>query len=295
MLIASSLSLGLAATSLQARPVPQNLAGGLGALVESDIAVKAKPNSAQFNGYATQQAADYASKAIQDTDTGRFLVDIYPTNNRVNAEKLVPMLQERFPSFTLTALDTKYHGVGVVEGFIALEDVPALGNMHEVRSVNLGLKPDLNRPVPPGGGIQVGATVEILGTVFDQGVYQHRVDQINKFYNPDATIDLEGSGISIGFISDSIGDHTTDVNNFDLPGASNNPVNTQPVVVLQDLPGTDEGRGMVQIGYKMAPKARLVSPPPTGVKSTSPTISALSRRYPVLNILRKSRRALRQM
>jgi len=121
--MASSLSLGLAAASLQARPVPQNLSGGLGALVESNIAVKSKPNSAQFNGYATQQAADYASKAIQDTDTGRFLVDIYPTNNRVTAEKLVPMLQERFPSFTLTALDTKYHGVGVVEGFIALEDV----------------------------------------------------------------------------------------------------------------------------------------------------------------------------
>ena len=158
LLIASSLSLGLAAASLQARPVPQNLSGGLGALVESDIAVKAQPNSAQFNGYATQQAADYASKAIQDTDTGRFLVDIYPTNNRVNAEKLVPMLQERFPSFTLTALDTKYHGVGVVEGFIALDDVPALGNMHEVRSVNLGLKPNLSRPVPPGGGIRPGVT-----------------------------------------------------------------------------------------------------------------------------------------
>ena len=146
-----------------------------GALVESDIAVKAKPNSAQFNGYATQQAADYASKAIQDTDTGRFLVDIYPINNRVNAEKLVPMLQERFQSFTLTALDTKYHGVGVVEGFISLDDVPALGNMREVRSVNLGLKAELNRHVPPGGGIQVGTTVPLLGTVIDQGVYQHRV------------------------------------------------------------------------------------------------------------------------
>ena len=257
MVIASSLSVGLAAVSLQARPVPQNLAGGLGALVESNLAVKSQPNSAQFNGYATQQAADYASKAIQDTETGRFLVDIYPTNSRVNAEKLVPMLQERFPSFVLTALDTKYRGVGVVEGFIALDDVSALGNMREVRSVNLGLKPDLNRPVRPGGGIRPGATVSLLGTVFDQGVYQHRVDQINQFYNPDAKIDLEGSGISIGFISDSIGNTATDVTNFDLPGAGNNPVNTQPVVILQDLPGTDEGRGMGQIVYKMAPKARI--------------------------------------
>ena len=252
----ASLFLGLAAASLQARPVPQNLAGGLGALVESNLAVKAQPDTARFNGYATQQAADYANLAIQDAETGRFLVDIYPTNDRVNAEKLVPILQERFSSFKLTALDTKYHGVGVVEGLISLDDVPALGNLHEVRSVSLGLKPELSRPVPPGGGIQPGTTVPILGTVTDQGVYQHRVDQINKFYNPSARSDYEGAGISIGFISDSIGNTATDVTNFDLPGAGNNPVNTQPVVILQDIPGTDEGRAMTQIGYKMAPKAR---------------------------------------
>ena len=141
----ASLCLGLAAASLQARPVPQNLAGGLGALVESNVNVKAGQAKANFNGFATQQAADYASLAIQDADTGRFLVDIHPTNNRVNAEKLVPILQKRFPSFTLTALDTKYRGVGVVEGFISLDDVSALGNMREVRSVSLGLKPELNR------------------------------------------------------------------------------------------------------------------------------------------------------
>ncbi len=251
----ASLCLGLVATSLQARPVPQNLAGGLGALVESNLAVKANGKTAQFNGFATQQAADYASNAIQDPDSGRFLVDIYPTNNRVNAEKLVKMLQKRFPSFTLTALDKKYHGVGVVEGFIALDDVPALGNMHEVRSVKLGLQPEVNRTRT--GGIQVGTTLPLLGTAFDQGVYQHRVDQINRFYNPSATSDFEGTGMTIGFISDSIGDVTTDVNNFDLPGAGSNPVNTQPVVILQDIAGTNEGRGMTQIGYKMAPKARL--------------------------------------
>ena len=253
----ASLCLGVAATSVQARPVPQNLAGGLGALVESNIQVKAHPNLARFNGYATQQAADYASLAITDPETGRFLVDIHPTNSRVNAEQLVPILQKRFASFTLTALDKKYHGVGVVEGFISLDDVPALGNMREVRSVNLGLKPELSHRVPPGGGIQPGTTVPLLGTVFDQGVYQHRVDQINRFYNPSAAYDFEGTGMSIGFISDSIGNTATDVTNFDLPGDGGNPLNTQPVVILQDIPGTDEGRAMTQIGYKMAPKARL--------------------------------------
>jgi hypothetical protein len=88
--------------------------------------------------------------------------------------------------------------------------------------------------------------------------------------------------------------HTGRRNDFDLPGAGNNPVNTQPVVVLQDLPGTDEGRGMGQIGYKMAPKARIGFATANGGEVTSPTTSGLSLRYPVSNILRKSRRALRQ-
>ena len=96
-----------------------------------------------------KQAADYANLAIQDAGTGRFLVDIHPTNNRLNAEKLAAMLQQRFPSFTLTALDAKYRGVGVIQGFIPLDDVPALGTMREVRSVSLGLKPEMNRKVRP--------------------------------------------------------------------------------------------------------------------------------------------------
>ncbi len=259
---AAALCLGLVAVSLQARPVPQNLAGGLEALVQSHLAVKeGAQKNALINGFTTQQAANYAESAIRDTATDRYLVDIFPSNeDGVKAEQLVSILKAKFPSFTMTALDKKYHGVGVVEGFISLDDLPALGNMRAVRSVTLGLKPELskaNRPTGGGGSIQPGDTLPLLGTAFDQGVYQHRVDQINKFYNPGARFDFEGSGVSIGFISDSIGNTATDVNNFDLPGAPGNPTNTQPVVILQDVAASDEGRGMTQIGYKMAPKARL--------------------------------------
>ncbi len=245
----------------QARPVPQNLAGGLDELVQSNLALQANGKSAgQFNGYATQQAANYAGLAIQDPNSNRFLVDIHPLNERVNAEKLVGLLQARFPSFTLTALDKTYRGVGVVEGFISLDDVPALGNMREVRSVSLGLKPEVDRRM---SSIEPGQTLHLLGTAFDQGVYQHQVDQISKFYNPNAREDYEGQGVSIGFMSDSynhFGGAAADVTNFDLPGAPNNPVNSQSVVVLQDSnlsTDTDEGRGMGQIVYKVAPKARI--------------------------------------
>ncbi len=257
---AAALCVGLIAASLQARPVPQNLAGGLEALVQSNLAVKsgAVQKSALINGYANQQASDYADLAIQDAETNRFLVDIHPSGrDGVKAEQLAALLKTKFPSWTQTAIDTKYRGVGVVEGFISLDDVPALGNMRGVRSVMLGLKPELSAAQHGGGSIQVGDTLPLLGTAFDQGVYQHRVDQIDRFYNPGAPFDFEGSGVSVGFISDSIGSITTDVNNFDLPGAANNPVNTQPVVILQDFGGTDEGRGMGQIVYKMAPKARI--------------------------------------
>ena len=72
--------------------------------------------------------------------------------------------------------------------------------------------------------------------------------------------------MTIACISNSFNAHTakpasTDVANFDLPGGTGNPVNTQPVfVLLDDLSSTssdDEGRGMCQIAYKMAPKARI--------------------------------------
>ena len=82
-----------------------------------------------------------------------------------------------------------------------------------------------------------------------------KLSNYDKLY--DVAKDPNGDGMSVGFLSDSYGVSTTDVANFDLPGAGDNPVNTQPVVVLQDVSGTNEGRGMVQIGYKMAPKARL--------------------------------------
>ena len=110
-----------------------------------------------------------------------------------------------------------------------------------------------------------GQTLTKLGTAFDQGVVQHRVDQINQYYNPAATANWTGNGISIGAISDSYDTRTTGLNassyvaTFDLPGAPGNPVNTKPVAVLIDdpAPGTDEGRGMIENIYKIAPKARI--------------------------------------
>lgn len=256
---------------LHAAPaVPPNLAMGLDTLVASNIALKANVRGSKIKiykdskgkSYATQEAAQVADTALTTTDGDKFMVRAH-LSGLISFDEVQANIAAKVPSFAQTAIDRNYKG-GVIEGYVSLDDVPALAYTAGVRSVVLELKPEINRVLrsPASGGAQVpdatsGEVLTMLGTAFDQGVTQHRVDQINKFYNPSATLDYEGTGMSIGFISDSIGSIATDVANFDLPGAGGNPVNTQPVVILQDIAGTDEGRGMGQIVYKMAPKARI--------------------------------------
>ncbi len=275
------VSTGLLTTSLQAGTVPQNLGYGLDKLVESHVSLKAQ-NAARkagepeivgsYNGWATEVAAGYAADAISDAGTGRFLVDI-TLRGTVGVEQMQRQIERRFPGFTVTAVDKAYRGVGIIEGFTNIEDVAALSQLKGVRAVMLGLRPSVDRSAVPAEARTKPVLPEPvnnqvftrLGTAFDQGVFQHRVDQISQVYNPSATQNLTGNGISVGALSDSYdtrtagNDASTYVASFDLPGAPTNPVNTKPVVVLVDEPaaGTDEGRGMIENIYKMAPKARL--------------------------------------
>jgi subtilase family protein len=272
----------LFAGSALARPVPQNLGNGLDKLVESNLILRgkidapavdesAKPNGTTnvagknittYDGYATRQAANYARAAITDPVSKQFMVDIV-LGGSVRFDKVKDALTNKFASLKITAMDPAYRGTGVIEGYVSLDDVPALAQTPGVRSVHLSLRPHHSKRPGKGPAIDAVTALGTLGTAFDQGVTQHRVDKINRIYTPSAPLDYEGTGMSIGFLSDSFntsgtGSYTTDVANRDLPGAGN-PTNSQPVVVLEEGPSgaTDEGRGMVQIGYKMAPKARL--------------------------------------
>jgi hypothetical protein len=264
----------LLASSVFATDVPQNLGNGLDKLVASNLALKAQAKGgrtsaiAQFNGYATEEAANTAAIAIADPATNRFLVDIHP-NGRVPFQQLKDTLTSKFSSLTITGTDTKYRGVGMIEGYISIDDVPALASTLGVTSVQLGIKPYHKKtavpisPVQPQLGPVVSAPLTLLGTTFDQGVTQHRVDQIDQIYNPAASFNYDGNGLQVGCLSDSFstkGSGTggaTDQAAGNLPGSAS-PYNTTPVVNLQDEPGgTDEGRGMCQIVYKMAPRAKL--------------------------------------
>lgn len=268
----------LAAGSLHAiTELPQNLGPGMDKLVSSRLAVtKAKlagqKLSATFRAasgvkYASQEAADIADGAISD-DSGRVMVMIN-LNGLVSFKEAKRAIKASNSSLTITAVDKSYRA-GVLEGYIDVDDVASVATTFGVGNVMLEAKPEHNRNLLKAaqqtGGTNVvsGQTLTPLGTAFDQGVTQHRVDTINKFYNTAATSDYEGQGMQIACLSDSFGATTTtttatDVANFDLPGAANNPAgNTTPVFVYGDFTGgTDEGRAMCQIVYKMAPKAAV--------------------------------------
>ncbi len=77
------------------------------------------------------------------------------------------------------------------------------------------------------------------------------------------TFGVDGSGVTVGVISDSfdtsgVGSYLTDQTTNDLPGPSNTQGRTTPINVLQDSPnGTDEGRAMLQLVHDVAPGANL--------------------------------------
>lgn len=233
------LLIGLAAPSFAKRPVPQNLSNGLDKLVESNLAVKAGVPPA-FDGFTTRQAASYAKMALTDKITGRYLVDVMP-DGRVPLAALRASLQSSFPLFQVTNIDTTYRGHGILEGFVTIDDVPAMAQTPGVGSVILQLKPRLS-----------------AGPSTSQGVNQHRVNRINKGYNPGAPLDYPGTGISIGVMSDSFDASATTTDRAAADVAAGELPN---VIVLEDLPlgpdPTDEGRGMAQIVYDTAPGATL--------------------------------------
>lgn len=264
LVAATALAL-FATAALAAAPIPQNLGPGLDKLVESRAIVAKDPKRAIYGGYATEEAQNFSTLAITDEASARVLVDIVP-RHAGNLDALAHTLQSAIPTFEIKAVDKAYRGTGVIEAYVSVDDAVAIATTRDVRAVFLALKPytrRMNLPVQMPS-VQSGDHLLKIGTAFDQGVIQHRVDRVNQLYNPSAPVNFDGSGISVGILSDSYDTRTaaphaaTAVTNFDLPGAANNPWNTQPVVVLQDDPGgTDEGRGMAEIVYKMAPKARL--------------------------------------
>ena len=99
----------------------------------------------------------------------------------------------------------------------------------------------------------------MVGKVTSEGDRALRSDVARKQFN------LDGSGITIGVISDSFNAYQgeqADINSGDLPGRSNLNGYDRPVRVLKDQTDfrfvSDEGRAMLQIIHDVAPGARLL-------------------------------------
>jgi hypothetical protein len=233
------IAICFAGQALAKRAVPENLSNGLDKLVESNVLIKGGA-PAPFDGFATRQAANIAKLALKDKITGKYLVDIMP-DGRVPLATLQASLQSAFPALEVKSIDPNYAGHGVLEGLVLIDDVPAIAFTGGVGSVILQLKPVLN-----------------AGPSTSQGVNQHRVNRINKGYNPAAPLDYPGTGISIGVMSDSF---DASAATSDRAAADTAAGELPNVVVLEDeafgSDPTDEGRGMAQIVYDVAPGSKL--------------------------------------
>ena len=237
--IAGLVAISFAGQVLAKRAVPENVGNGLDKLIESNLAIKAGA-PASFNGFATAQAAIYGKMAIVEKATGRYVVDIMP-DGTVPLATLQASLQASFPLMAVNALDNNYRGHGIIEAAVNLDDAARIAQTSGVGSVILQLKPVLN-----------------AGQSIAQGVNQHRVNRINKGYNPAAPKDITGAGISVGVMSDSFDASPTTT---DRAAADTAADELPSVVVLKDLTftdqPTDEGRGMCQIVHDVAPAAKI--------------------------------------
>ena len=139
-------------------------------MIGNNLAIKAGV-PASFNGSASAQAAVYDKMAIVDKATGRYVVDIMPDGS-IPLATLQTSLQGSFPLMTVKVLDTSYRGHGIIEAAVNLDDAARIAQTSGVGSVILQLKPVLN-----------------AGPSIAQGVNQHRVNRINKGYNPAASKD----------------------------------------------------------------------------------------------------------
>ena len=68
------------------------------------------------------------------------MIDITLTG-KVSVEEMKKSLADRFKSFEVTSVDPNYRGVGIIEGWVSIEEAAAVAETPGVRAVFLALKP----------------------------------------------------------------------------------------------------------------------------------------------------------
>src|SRR5450755_4019653 len=227
-----ALALGASTGAAAQPPVPDNLGGGLRQRVEVKENAAAAPS-------AVSAAALLEPRLLRDTQT-RVLVNVWRDGTR-------PLLGVHQSLAALGAnvwAELATYRKGVIAAYVPVERASDAARLLGVRSITLQHKPELR-----------------VGKATTQGLATIHADKLNA-------VGLKGQGVTIGILSDSFNtvpnsvtkDHEAqDIKTGDLPGVGNPRGDTTPVLVLDEdpVPGTDEGRALLQIVYDIAPKAKL--------------------------------------
>jgi FG-GAP-like repeat len=225
--------------------VPSNIDSGLAAIYADYIQSASRTVPQQIAGEGLDNAANVIRQNAAMDDAGRYNVLIHLSGTRTVDQ--VAQALTATGRIQVVSKNSRYRQ-GVVEAWLFIQDLPLVARTKGVRTVAMSIMPIFN-----------------VGAVTQQGVVQHRVDQIAGTY--------DGTGITVGALSDSFNISTKasngpitihyaqDIASGDLPGPGNPLGNTTPVSVLDDTQTptnvNDEGRAMLQFIHDMAPKARL--------------------------------------
>lgn len=128
---------------------------------------------------------------------------------------------------------------GMVSGLLPIKSLKALNEVEVLSFASASIAPQTNA-----------------------GITRTQGDKVQKTYELRNVLGVDGRGITVGTLSDSynsLGGADSGVVTGDLPGAANPQGYKQEVVVLEEAlsPGSDEGRGMMEIIHDVAPGARL--------------------------------------
>jgi hypothetical protein len=229
-IVASALGISMGASAQL--PVPDNMGGGLRQLVEARVSAAAAPS-------AVSAAALLEPRLLRDGQS-RVLVNVW-----LDGQHPVPAVHQSLAALGANvSAELATYRQGVIAAYVPVERASDAARLPGVRSVTLEHKPQLR-----------------VGKATTQGLATIHADKLNA-------LGLKGQGLTIGALSDSFNtapnsvtqDHEAqDIKSGDLPGRGNPFGDTTPVVVLDEdpVPGTDEGRALLQIIYDIAPKAKL--------------------------------------
>lgn len=156
-----------------------------------------------------------------------------------------------------------------VTAYIPLHQLATVAQLTAVESIHEELQPDVPTSLPLiRTGFEITAFTEppdCRPLALSEGMVQLKVDEVHS------TFGLDGSGVTIGVLSDSFNNYDPtitppapptiagmNIQSGDLPGSDNPCGWANPVTIVKEgRLGTDEGRAMLQIVHDLAPGADL--------------------------------------